>query len=156
MVPVDINELIGKLFDFLEPQFAKYDIVTERKLAPDMPWLALDPNLIQQAFLNIALNAIQAMPEGGKFTVETNREDTVGPVKIVFTDSGKGIRRADLAKIFTPFFTTRQQGTGLGLSITHRIVEQHNGEIIVESPSGKGARFTISFPEPQTPTVPEG
>ncbi len=155
-VPVDINELIGKLFDFLAPQFAKYDIITDRKLAPDMPWLALDPDLIQQAFLNIALNAIQAMPEGGKFTVETTREDTAGPVKIVFTDSGKGIPSADLAKIFTPFFTTRQQGTGLGLSITQRIVEQHNGEIIVESPSGRGARFTISFPQPQTPAAPKG
>jgi signal transduction histidine kinase len=108
---------------------------------------------MQQAFLNLALNAIQAMPEGGKFTVETRMDDTAGPIKIVFADTGKGIPDADLARIFNPFFTTRQQGTGLGLSITQRIVEQHNGKIIVESPSKKGARFTIIFPGPQTPAV---
>jgi two-component system NtrC family sensor kinase len=146
-VPVDVNELIGKLFDFLAPQFGKHGIVTERKLTPEIPLLALDPDLIQQAFLNIALNAIQAMQEGGTFSVETKMDDTTGPVKIVFTDTGKGIPNADLASIFNPFFTTRQQGTGLGLSITHRVIEQHNGKIAVESPSGKGARFTISLPQ---------
>ena len=81
-------------------------------------------------------------------------DDTAGPVRIMFTDTGKGIPKGELDKIFTPFFTTRQQGTGLGLSITQKIVEQHNGEIIVESPSGKGARFTISFPKPQIPVIP--
>ncbi len=153
MVPVDVNELIEKLFNFLSSQFAKHAITTERKLAPEVPSLALDPDLIQQAFLNIALNAIQAMPEGGKFTVETGMDDAAGPVRIVFSDTGKGIPNADLGRIFNPFFTTRQQGTGLGLSITQRIIEQHNGKIIVESPSKKGARFTISFPPPQTPAV---
>ncbi len=153
MVPVDVNELIEKLFNFLSSQFAKHAITTERKLAPEVPSLALDPDLIQQAFLNIALNAIQAMPEGGKFTVETGMDDAAGPVRIVFSDTGKGIPNADLGRIFNPFFTTRQQGTGLWLSITQRIIEQHNGKIIVESPSKKGARFTISFPPPQTPAV---
>lgn len=154
MIPVDVNELTGRLFDFLAPQFAKYAIVAERRLAPEIPLLLLDPDLIQQAFLNVALNAIQSMPDGGAFTVETKRDDASESVKIAFTDTGKGIPKGELVKIFTPFFTTRQQGTGLGLSITQKIVEQHSGEIIVESPSGKGARFTISFPKPQIPVVP--
>lgn len=153
MTPVDVNELIEKLFNFLSSQFAKHAIATERKLAPEVPLLSLDPDLMQQAFLNLALNAIQAMPEGGKFTVETRIDDAAGPIRIMFADTGKGIPDADLARIFSPFFTTRQQGTGLGLSITQRIVEQHNGKIIVESPSKKGARFTIIFPGPQTPAV---
>ena len=153
MTLVDINELIGKLFDFLAPQFAKNSIVAERRLSPGLPWLTLDPDLMQQALINIALNAIQAMPEGGKFTVETKavkpKEENSGAVEIVFVDTGKGISSENLSRIFNPFFTTRQQGTGLGLSITQRIIEQHGGEISVMSASGKGASFTILFPYPQ-------
>ncbi len=154
MTLVDINELIGKLFDFLAPQFAKNTILAERRLAPGLPWLTLDPDLIQQALINIALNAIQAMPEGGKFIVETRSAmptDTApGSVEIVFSDTGKGISPENLARIFGPFFTTRQQGTGLGLAITQRIIEQHNGEIAVSNGPEKGAVFTITFPYPQT------
>jgi len=153
MTLVDINELIGKLLDFLAPQFAKNDIVAERKLSPGLPWLTLDPDLIQQALINIALNAIQSMPEGGKFTVETKSDkpgdESAGSVKIVFADTGKGISMENLSRIFTPFFTTRQQGTGLGLSITQRIIEQHGGEINVLSSPGKGTNFSIIFPYPK-------
>ena len=154
---VDVNELIGKLLDFLSPQFVKCSIVTERKLAAGIPWLLLDPDLIQQALLNIALNAIQAMQEGGRFTVETKVEEPVrgapGAITIILTDTGKGIYAENLSRIFSPFYTTRQQGTGLGLSITQRIVEQHDGEIYVASPEGRGACFTISFPYPLKGTM---
>jgi signal transduction histidine kinase len=154
MTLVDINELIGKLLDFLAPQFAKYSIMAERRLATGLPWLTLDPDLLQQALINIALNAMQAMQNGGKFIVETRliKPSGAGPgvVEIVFTDTGKGIAAENLTRIFNPFFTTRQQGTGLGLSITQSIIEQHAGEINVTSAVGKGATFTISFPYPQT------
>jgi signal transduction histidine kinase len=153
MTLVDINELIGKLLDFLAPQFAKNAIIAERKLSPGLPWLTLDPDLIQQALINIALNAIQAMPEGGRFVVETRAVkpdgESRGSVEIVSYDSGKGISPENLSRIFNPFFTTRQQGTGLGLSITQRIIEQHGGEINVTSSPGKGSSFTIIFPHPQ-------
>lgn len=153
---VDLNELIGKLFDFLAPQFAKYSIVTERKLETGIPWLSLDPDLVQQAFLNIALNAIQAMPEGGRFTVETKSkesdEEAPGSVQVILTDTGTGVYSENTNRIFSPFFTTRQQGTGLGLSITQRIIEQHGGEISVSNPAGKGASFTVSFPCPENET----
>jgi len=153
MTLVDINELIGKLLDFLAPQFAKNSIISERKLATGLPWLTLDPDLMQQALINIALNAIQAMPQGGKFIVESRAKKPAdghpGLVEIVFTDSGKGISVENLNRIFNPFFTTRQQGTGLGLSITQRIIEQHSGEISVTSSTEKGASFTITFPFPQ-------
>jgi signal transduction histidine kinase len=150
MTLVDINELIGRLLDFLAPQFAKNSIRTDRKLAAGLPWLVLDPDLMQQAFLNIALNAIKAMPNGGTFIVETRTEqptpERAGSVRIILSDSGEGISEENLSRIFSPFFTTRQQGTGLGLSITQRIVEQHGGEISVESPPDSGASFTISLP----------
>jgi two-component system NtrC family sensor kinase len=151
---VDVNELIDKLFDFLAPQFAKQHIMAERRLAADLPWLTLDPDLMQQALINIALNAIQAMPEGGKFIIETRAvlpaEGARGTVEIICADTGKGINQENMTKIFGPFFTTRQQGTGLGLAITQRIIEQHKGEIKVSSIPGKGAIFTITFPYPQT------
>jgi two-component system, NtrC family, sensor kinase len=153
MTLVDVNELIGKLIDFLSPQFAKHGISAERRLAAGLPWLVLDPDLMQQALLNISLNAIKAMPGGGTFSVETRTEardgDIPGAIKIVFTDSGEGITPENLSRIFSPFFTTRQQGTGLGLSITQRIVEQHNGELSVMSTPGKGATFTITLPLPR-------
>ena len=152
MTPADINELIGKLLDFLAPQFARNSISVERKLTTGLPWLTLDPDLMQQALINIALNAIQAMPEGGKFVVETRSVkpdgNNPGSIEILFSDTGKGISLENLSRIFNPFFTTRQQGTGLGLSITQRIIEQHGGEISVMSSPEKGTTFTLSFPYP--------
>lgn len=154
---VDINELIGRLFDFLAPQFARNAIVAERKLATGLPWLTIDPDLIQQALINIALNAIQAMPSGGKFVVETRSvkpdNDNPGSVEVLCIDNGKGISQENLTMIFSPFFTTRQQGTGLGLSITQRIIEQHGGEINVTSSPEVGTSFTITFPYPQSAKV---
>ena len=154
MTMVDVNELIGRLLDFLAPQFAKHTITAERRLTAGMPWLSLDPDLLQQAFLNIALNAIQAMKDGGKFFVETRYDEASstapGAVKIIFTDTGKGISAENMSRIFGPFFTTRQQGTGLGLTITQRIIEQHSGEISVTNAATKGASFTISLPYPQS------
>ncbi len=150
MTLVDLNELIGRLLEFLSPQFAKSGIKAERNLAAGLPWLVLDPDLMQQALLNIALNAVKAMPGGGTFTVETQKEmpgdGVAGSVKIILSDSGEGISPENLNRIFSPFFTTRQQGTGLGLSITQRIVEQHKGDISVQSTVGKGAVFTINLP----------
>lgn len=152
MTLVDMNDLIGRLLDFLAPQFAKYAISAERKLSPGIPWLSIDPDLMQQALLNIALNAIQAMPDGGRFIVATEAEppsnDGPGMVRITLTDTGKGISTEDMGRIFNPFFTTRQQGTGLGLSITQRIIEQHGGEITVSNSPGKGASFSITLPYP--------
>lgn len=154
MKMADVNELIGKLLDFLAPQFAKCGIDADRKLAAGLPWVVLDPDLMQQAMLNIALNAIKAMPEGGRFTVETRTgtvaEGSGAGIRVVFTDTGQGIAAENLGRIFNPFFTTRQQGTGLGLSITQRIVEQHRGDISVESTRGRGTVFTITLPSPSS------
>lgn len=150
---VDMNDLIGKLLDFMAPQFAKYNITAERRLSPGIPWMSVDPDLMQQALLNIALNAIQAMPEGGRFIVTTDAEppsdNGPGMVHITLMDTGKGISPEDMGRIFNPFFTTKQQGTGLGLSITQRIIEQHGGEISVSNAAGKGASFSIMLPYPQ-------
>jgi two-component system, NtrC family, sensor kinase len=152
LTPADINELISRLLNFLAPQFARNSISVDRKLTTSLPWLTLDPDLMQQALINIALNAIQAMPEGGKFVVETRSVkpdgQSPGSIEILCSDTGKGITLENQSRIFNPFYTTRQQGTGLGLSITQRIIEQHGGEISVMSSPEKGTTFTLSFPYP--------
>jgi signal transduction histidine kinase len=157
MTLADINELISRLLDFLAPQFARHSITVDRKLTKGLPRLTLDPDLMQQALINIALNAIQAMPEGGTFTVETRsikpEGHDAGSIEIRCSDSGKGISQENLSRIFSPFFTTRQQGTGLGLSITQRIIEQHGGEINVASSPEKGTSFTLSFPYPESSKI---
>jgi two-component system NtrC family sensor kinase len=157
MTLADINELISRLLDFLAPQFARHSITVDRKLTKGLPRLTLDPDLMQQALINIALNAIQAMPEGGTFTVETRSikpgGHDAGSIEIRCSDSGKGISQENLSRIFSPFFTTRQQGTGLGLSITQRIIEQHGGEINVASSPEKGTSFTLSFPYPESSKI---
>jgi len=103
-----------------------------------------DEDMLYRAFLNIQLNAIQAMKEGGLLTVATGLNED-GQVVISFTDTGAGISEENIARIFEPFYTDKSKGTGLGLAIVKNIIEQHGGEIIAESTEKEGARFTIIF-----------
>jgi signal transduction histidine kinase len=113
----------------------------------------IDPSSMEQAFLNIILNAQKAMPRGGTFTVSTvalpQRKDDgkeVHEVQIIFEDTGVGLPGENLPKIFNPFFSTRSDGTGLGLAIAKNIVEQHGGKIEVESQVNVGTKFIITLP----------
>jgi signal transduction histidine kinase len=113
----------------------------------------VDPNSMEQSFLNIILNARKAMPRGGTFTISTlaltgRRDDgkEVQEVQIIFADTGIGIPKENLPKIFNPFFSTRSDGTGLGLSITKNIVEEHGGRIEVESQVNIGTKIMITLP----------
>jgi signal transduction histidine kinase len=116
-----------------------------------------DEALLKQAFLNIMLNALEAMPEGGDLAIATRPADakTAGVLEpsdrdewleVVFDDTGTGIPEPELARVFDPFFTTKKDGTGLGLAITYRIVENHRGTIRVVSQPGKGTTFAITLP----------
>lgn len=107
------------------------------------PYITGDPEMLKQVFLNILLNALQAMPDGGNLKIGTIVRDA--DVEIRFSDSGEGIQKENLRKIFDPFFSTREKGSGLGLAIAHTIVNIHEGSIDVES-SGRGAVFSIVFP----------
>jgi signal transduction histidine kinase len=148
-LPLNVNELIEQCLWFI-PITSGSGIKVIKTLQPDLPPLRVDPNLLHQALLNILVNARQAMPNGGQLTVNTClrqylvREDNV--VEVAITDTGPGIPKEYLPRIFQPFFTTKSQGTGLGLAIAARIVEQHNGHIAVESEVGKGATFRITLP----------
>ena len=122
-----------------------------------LPMVQADPDKMKQVFWNLATNALQAMPAGGRLTISTGcRRVTSGKrsgdvVEVLMQDTGTGIKKADLNRIFFPFFTTKQHGSGLGLATAQRIVDQHGGWIRVESEEGKGARFAVCLPvEPGT------
>ena len=107
-------------------------------------WILGDPSQLQQAFLNLFLNAMDAMPTGGELRVSTHTEN--GWLTIRIEDTGSGMTKEQLEHIFEPFYTTKEKGTGLGLAITKRIIEDHKGKIRVTSNSGKGTAFEILLP----------
>lgn len=145
----DINILVDRVLSFFINQGRGLNnIKIVKKLFPFLPKVVIDPDSLEQAFLNIMLNAQKAMPDGGIFTVSTKplNLDKIHAVQIIFEDTGIGIPRENINKIFNPFFSTRPDGTGLGLSITKNIVEQHGGRIEVESEVNVGTKVIITLP----------
>jgi len=140
---VDIDEIIRECFELLEYRMKNITLTLDLQLQENY---CLDVEALRQIVVNTALNAIQAMPEGGRLTVSTQR--TYTRIVITMEDTGTGIEPAVMNKIFDPFFTTKDvgEGTGLGLAVTYSLVQQMNGTIEVESEPGKGAIFTISLP----------
>jgi signal transduction histidine kinase len=151
---VDMNELVEKVLSFFITQRGKTEeMKIEKKLFPSLPKTMIDPSSMEQAFLNILLNAQKAMPKGGTFTVSTDasppRKDDgkeTREVQIIFEDTGVGIPGENLPRIFNPFFSTRPDGTGLGLAITKNIIEQNGGKIEVNSEVNVGTKFIITLP----------
>jgi signal transduction histidine kinase len=145
-----ITDVIEKTLQLVENRLYKQKIVLEKELTPGLPRIHADPQQLEQVLVNLYLNAIDAMPEGGKLTVVPKLEESDGmaPVTVItVTDSGFGIEEVDLAKIFLPFFTAKKRrGLGLGLSICDRIIKNHGGRIEVQSQLGKGTTFKIYLP----------
>lgn len=142
---VDLKENLEEIISLIEYKLKNMNIHLELKLSPVKPIWA-EGEKLQQVFINIILNAIDAMPEGGTLGIELNQLDNQAIVKI--EDTGTGIKKRDLPHIFDPFFTTKGigKGTGLGLSISYAIVKEHEGHITVESESRKGSVFAIFIP----------
>ncbi len=151
--PVQINDVLKSSLDLMRlDKRMKSTIAIETALAPDLPKTMLDEGQISQVFINIILNALDAMPEGGKLTVgtRTGRQENGDPaIAIEFSDTGVGIPPEDLEKVFDPFYTTKEagKGTGLGLSLSYNIIKKFKGEITVASLRGSGTTFTIILPE---------
>jgi signal transduction histidine kinase/DNA-binding response OmpR family regulator len=143
---VDINAVIEAASDLMPHHVNSEKVEVVKGYAPDLPRVLGDENQLQQVFLNIMLNAYQAMPDGGKLRIASRVAD--GEVYAVFVDTGMGISQENLKRIFDPFFTTKEvgEGTGLGLSISYGIIEQHGGTIEVESEVGVGSTFTVRLP----------
>jgi two-component system NtrC family sensor kinase len=145
---VSLNRVLEDLFKILEFQPAARSVKLARVMAPDLKPISANAGQMRQVFLNIILNAIQAMPGGGELRVDTRNCGDNGQegVEIRITDTGVGIPEELGKKVFQPFFTTKNEGTGLGLAIVYGIVREHNGRIDVESEVGKGTTFTIFLP----------
>ena len=144
MRPVDPCRLLREVLNAMENQFSDARVALVSHL-PETPCLIHgDPSQLEEVFINLILNAIQAMPKGGVLTIE----GTLEPQQILlsFRDTGVGIPPEYLAKIFVPFFTTKPHGTGLGLPVVHGIVEAHRGTLKVESQVGQGTAFFVTFP----------
>ncbi|MBI5214040.1 MAG: PAS domain-containing protein [Nitrospirae bacterium] len=139
-----INEIIETSINLIQYDKKAKDISIVKNLSPDLPVVTVDGNQLSQVFVNLTLNAIDAMPEGGALTV---RSMAIGnEIIIQFQDTGTGIPREDLPKIFDPFYTTKEKGTGLGLAVSYNIIKKMNGTLTIESETGKGSTFTITLP----------
>jgi hypothetical protein len=148
--PVDINAVITDVFSLLEHQFGVGKIKVRRELSPESVVVPGSEHQLQQVFLNLFLNARDAMPRGGWLSVVTRIDGDSVVAEVA--DTGSGIPSEHLARIYDPFFTTKAigRGTGLGLSITYGIVREHQGAIRCDSAIGQGTRFTLTLPLEQT------
>jgi signal transduction histidine kinase len=148
MEPTDINRAITDGLFFLENQALFHNIKISKKLDPFLPLVRGNGSQLKQVFMNIIVNAAEAMVESGTLTIATSLSPDRKTVFVEFTDTGEGIAEENLTRIFDPFFTTKDvgKGTGLGLSTSYGIVEDHGGKISVRSQVGEGSTFTIELP----------
>ena len=150
LLQTDINDLLDKTISFSlkHPTLAKkasMPIKIIKDFDPGLPETMADPMQLQQVFLNLVFNAIEAMPAGGALAVKTSYDAVLDSINIAIADTGQGIEQSMLDKIFQPFFTTKRKGSGLGLAVTRRLIEQHGGDVYVESTPDKGTVFNISL-----------
>jgi signal transduction histidine kinase len=142
--PCKVNGLIEDSLSLIQYDKRVQDITIMRDLWPDMPAITTDGNQLSQVIVNIVLNAADAMPNGGTLTIRSRLKDD--RVVIDFVDTGARIAKENLARIFDPFYTTKEQGTGLGLAVSYSIIKKLNGSLTVESGPDKGSRFVITLP----------
>jgi signal transduction histidine kinase len=154
LIPFPVNKVLEEALFFSAPQAQESQITIDKSLGKHLPLVLLDPEQIKRVFINVILNALQAIPPGGVLRIRSTRS-AGGRVMVQIADTGTGIPSAILKRIFDPFFTTKSQGAGLGLSISHTILEKHHATITCDSQAGKGTTFTILLPVSQgsTPRV---
>lgn len=143
---VNLNSVVNQAFDLISHSIEEKKIRVFNKLDPSLPELTADANQLQQVCINLILNAIQAMPRGGRLTLRTYVQNA--QVKLEVEDTGIGIPPENMNKLFTPFFSTKPEvkGVGLGLPVAYGIIQRHQGKIEVRSKVGEGSTFTVSLP----------
>ncbi len=144
LAPCRIEEIIDKNITFLEAQNKEQGYLIKKNIQNSLPEIMADSAMVYQSFLNILINAMQSMPDGGRILVEVSSNDH--RVTIHFDDEGQGIPPENLNKIWDPFFTTKEQGTGLGLGIVKNIIESHGGSVQIVNRPVRGTRVTIELP----------
>jgi GAF domain-containing protein len=155
--PTDLHAVLESVLALTDKQLQHSNVVVERAWCRELPVVQANADQLKQVFLNLILNAIDAMPGGGPLRISTNLDEVeirdgqaaVPAVRVEFSDAGEGIPEDMLPHIFEPFFTTKENGAGLGLSTSYGIIESHNGQITVTSEAGAGTTFTILLPVEQ-------
>jgi two-component system NtrC family sensor kinase len=142
---VDLNGLLTQIVDFAANHTDMRNVIIHTDFTPSLPKVMLDGDQMRQVAINLILNAGGAMPDGGRLIVRTEPV-AGGRVEVSFIDTGCGIPPENIERIFEPFYTTRERGTGLGLAITRQIIEQHHGEIAIESTPGSGTTVRVTLP----------
>jgi two-component system NtrC family sensor kinase len=142
----DINAILEEVLALASKKLQHSKVSTQTKLAADLPPVRAVTSQIHQVFLNLLLNAIEAMPDGGRLTITTGLSPDRREALIAFDDTGQGISQEEISRVFEPFYTTKLKGTGLGLAISYGIVERHGGRIEVRSKLGQGSTFTVRLP----------
>jgi signal transduction histidine kinase len=142
--PADLNEILRSVIALVENQAVSQSVAVERNLQENLPRVSIDAEQIKQIILNLAINSLQAMPDGGKLIFRTSENEEFCVVEVI--DTGGGIGKQVLAKIFDPFFTTKEKGVGLGLSIAHKIAVQHGGKLAVTTADDK-TNFSLQIPK---------
>jgi two-component system NtrC family sensor kinase len=145
----DVNSIVDDCVSLVEQQALFHNIHIIRNLQSDLPMAVIDPGQIERVFMNLIINAAEAMDGSGHLTISTRENKNTGDIEIAFSDTGTGISEENLKKIFDPFFTTKDvgHGTGLGLAISYGLVRSHKGTIFVESEVGKGSTFIVIIPK---------
>lgn len=140
-----LNDIVQRAIKILENEFQLHFIKIHNKISEGLRPIFLDESQLEQVFVNLLINAVQAINENGDITIETG-ETPLRRAFVAITDNGKGISREHMKTIFDPFFTTKAEGNGLGLAICHNIVHNHGGDIQVNSKVGEGTTFMVTFP----------
>ena len=141
-----MQEVVENSLDMFRDRLSNHGVQVVTQMDPDCPRVVADSDQMNQVLINLIMNSLHAMPEGGTLRLELGCERDM--VKLTVSDTGHGIRKEVINNIFDPFFTTKEfgKGTGLGLTVVKGIVEEHRGSIAVESEEGKGTTFTIHLP----------
>ena len=154
-IPVDLIKVINNALNLLAPRINNQNINVEQRYPDNLPLVMGNPSQLEQVFINIALNAFDAMPDGGDFTItvkskngQTNPLDSTNFISIRLSDTGEGIPAENISSLFEPFFTTKARGAGagLGLFVSYLIINQHNGAVEVESELDVGTTFIVKLP----------
>jgi two-component system NtrC family sensor kinase len=143
---LDVSQIVGRTMRLVRSQRQIEQVMVKEDLAENLPAVTGDANQLEQVLLNLSLNALEAMPNGGRLSIQTLAEGDKVIIKVV--DTGCGIKQEHLDEVFEPFFSTKPvgTGTGLGLSVSYGIIEQHGGTLEAESQEGQGTTMTITLP----------
>jgi signal transduction histidine kinase len=145
---VDLKDVLDRTLDWISIPARKLRVEVRREYPGEKVLIPVDPEQIREALVNLEMNALEAMPQGGTLRIILSQKDNKD-VTIRLSDTGGGVSAELESKIFDPFFTTKEKGTGLGLSIVHSVVKNHGGTISVDSNNGEGTTFTLTLPFPK-------